>query len=301
MRENKKTKVGIVGLCGQSIFLRVDHFHQPEETIHATEIYEEVGGKGYNQAVAIKKLGGEPYFIGAVGKDLYGQSCYDYLVEQKISTKLIEKVGKTAKAFILRNKSGNNQVTVYPGVRLDENDLDFFFKEVYNYDFLLLNQEVPEEVLAKVVEWALINNKKIIFNPAPVTHFSQELIAKVWLMTPNWHEVREMFSLRSIKTITELITILPKLPVERLVVTLGKEGALVLENKKVQHLPALVVNAVDTTGAGDVFNAALAVALGEGMSLIVATKFSLIASGLSVTKEYVMNSIPNRQEVEKQL
>ncbi|HRT69648.1 MAG TPA: PfkB family carbohydrate kinase, partial [Bacilli bacterium] len=77
-----KTKVGIVGLCGQSIFMRINHFHKPEETLHASDVHQEVGGKGYNQAVAVKRLGGEPYFLGAVGNDTYGDNCCDYLTNQ---------------------------------------------------------------------------------------------------------------------------------------------------------------------------------------------------------------------------
>ncbi len=84
-----------------------------------------------------------------------------------------------------------------------------------------------------------------------------------------------------------------------MVVTLGNEGALVLEEGKVHHLPAIKVKVVDTTGAGDVFNAALVVGLGEKMTLLEATKFALKASGLSVTKDYVMPSIPYREEIIK--
>lgn len=299
MKKNNKTKIGIVGLCGQSIFMKIDHFHKPEETVHASEIYQEVGGKGYNQAVAVKRLGGEPFFLGAVGEDISGKHCCDYLIKQKINFHIIKKVGQTALAVILCNKKGHNQVTVYPGVALEENDLSSFYQEVANCDFLLLNQEVPPAVITNIVTWAEANDKKIIFNPTPVTSFSQQIANKVWLITPNWHEVRQMFALHDIHTIEELIDILPNLSFSRMVVTLGKEGALVLENGKVTHLPALKVNAIDTTGAGDVFNAALVVAMGENKTLLEATKFALIASGLSVTRQYVLASIPFREELLK--
>lgn len=299
MKKNNKTKVGIVGLCGQSIFMKIDHFHKPEETVHASEIHQEVGGKGYNQAVAVKRLGGEPFFLGAVGDDISGKHCCDYLIDQKISFNIIKKVGKTALAVILCDKKGYNQVTVYPGVALEENDLSSFYQEVADFDFLLLNQEVPQTVITSIVTWTQANHKKIIFNPAPVTPFSQQIAKKAWLITPNWHEVRQMLTLHDINTIEDLIGVLPNLNFPRMIVTLGKEGALVLEDGKVTHLPALKVKAIDTTGAGDVFNAALVVAMGENKTLLEATKFALIASGLSVTRQYVLASIPFREELLK--
>ncbi len=294
-----KTKVGIVGLCGQSIFMRIDHFHRPEETLHASDVHQEVGGKGYNQAVAVKRLGGEPFFIGAVGDDAYGNDCCDYLIDQGIKHHIIKKPGKTALAIILCNKKGNNQVTVYPGNTLEEKDLSVFFKEVKDFDFLLLNQEIPQTVMNRVIEWAEKNNMKVILNPAPVTSFTLQMSRHAWLITPNWHEVRELFALNEVHHLENLIDALPKLNFPRMVVTLGKEGALVLEEGRVHHLPAINVKAVDTTGAGDVFNAALAVGLGEKMTLLEATKFALKASGFSVTKDYVMPSIPYREELLK--
>jgi len=299
MENNMKTKVGIVGLCGQSIFMRINHFHKPEETLHASDVHQEVGGKGYNQAVAVKRLGGDPYFLGAVGNDTYGDNCCDYLTNQGIKHSIVKKPGKTALAVILRDKNGNNQVTVYPGNTLEEKDLSIFFKEGNDFDFLLLNQEIPPTVLNSVLEWAKKNKIKVILNPAPVTSFTSQIIQYAWLITPNWHEVRELFALNEVHHLDDLISVLPKLNFPRMVVTLGNEGALVLEEGKVHHLPAIKVKVVDTTGAGDVFNAALVVGLGEKMTLLEATKFALKASGLSVTKDYVMPSIPYREEIIK--
>jgi len=299
MENNMKTKVGIVGLCGQSIFMRINHFHKPEETLHASDVHQEVGGKGYNQAVAVKRLGGDPYFLGAVGNDTYGDNCCDYLTNQGIKHGIIKKPGKTALAVILRDKNGNNQVTVYPGNTLEEKDLSIFFKAGNDFDFLLLNQEIPPTVLNSVLEWAKKNKIKVILNPAPVTSFTSQIIQYAWLITPNWHEVRELFALNEVHHLDDLISVLPKLNFPRMVVTLGNEGALVLEEGKVHHLPAIKVKVVDTTGAGDVFNAALVVGLGEKMTLLEATKFALKASGLSVTKDYVMPSIPYREEIIK--
>lgn len=298
MQNKKKIKVGIIGLCGQSIFMRIDHFHKPEETLHALDVHQEVGGKGYNQAVAVKRLGGEPFFLGAVGNDNYGKNCCDYLVEQKIKYHMVKKTGKTAVAVILRNNEGKNQVTVFPGVTLEERDLSVFFQEGFDFDFLLLNQEIPEKVLMNTMTWAQSNNIKIVFNPTPITSFTKQLSQKAWLITPNWHEVREMFALDGINQVEDLMKVLPNLGFSRMVVTLGDKGAFVLEKGIVTHLPALKVKAVDTTGAGDVFNAALVVGLGEKMTLLEATAFALNASGFSVSKDYVLPSIPNRKDLD---
>jgi len=91
MENNMKTKVGIVGLCGQSIFMRINHFHKPEETLHASDVHQEVGGKGYNQAVAVKRLGGEPYFLSAVGNNRWIQDVVNqYTAQSGINVNLAD-------------------------------------------------------------------------------------------------------------------------------------------------------------------------------------------------------------------
>ncbi|MDD3171332.1 MAG: ribokinase [Bacilli bacterium] len=299
----KKPKIVIIGLCGQSIFLKVDHFHKQEETLKAQSIHEEVGGKGFNQAVTIKRLGGEPFFVGAIGDDIYGKLCDDFLYDEKINYQLLRKPFKTALATIIRNKKGENQVTVYPGAssQIDIDDLEELKHSIESCDIVLLQLETPLDIVFEIINFAFEKKKRIILNPAPAILYNKETFDKTWLLTPNFQEVKKLFNLDDKINISQLIEILPTLGRDKMIVTLGEKGILLLENKKVLHLPSYNLKTVDTTGAGDVFNGALAVKIGEGSSLFDASLFAIVAAGISVSRDYVMPSIPSRDEVEKHL
>ena len=109
-------KISVLGLCGNSVFLNVDHFHMPGETVHARGLYAEPGGKGYNQAVAAARLGAEVSFLGCIGDDPDGRACMDFLRKEGIvPVPQIQKGVPSAYACILTDQEGENRVTVFSG------------------------------------------------------------------------------------------------------------------------------------------------------------------------------------------
>lgn len=281
VNEENMPKISIIGICGNSIFMDTDHFHEPGETIVADSIYEEIGGKGINQAVASARMGAKVSFLAAVGDDRDGQTCMQMAQEEGIKAHFCIKKGKrTTFAFILTDRHGENQVTGYHGAELTVEDVLDFEKEIACCDILLLQQEVPCEVNEMAVRLAKKYGVKVILNPAPIREISSDLAEGVYMVTPNEQE-KQGIDTRYFQNV---------------VTTLGKQGCLINEEIVI---PAIKTPCVDTTGAGDTFNGVLAVCLAEGMELAEACKYAVAAAGLSVGRKFVLNAIPYRNEVER--
>lgn len=276
-------KISVVGICGNSVFMYIDHFHESGETVTADSVFEEIGGKGINQAIAAKRMGAEVSFLCAVGDDDNGNKCIHTLKENDIDAHIKIKKGKsTPLAFILTDKNGENKVTVHKSAELSIEDVISFKDEIATSDVLLLQNEVPDEVNEKAIEIANKHNVKVILNPAPVRSVSDEIAKCVFAVTPNEQEKQSIDA--------DLF--------QNCITTLGKKGCLINEKTLV---PSIDVKAIDTTGAGDTFNGVLAVCIAEEMDLEKACRYAVTASGISVGRKYVLNAIPERNEIERKL
>lgn len=289
-------KIAVIGLSGQSIFMKVNNLPTPSTTIHSTNLYIEPGGKGYNQAVACKKLGAEVSYFSKVGCDEYGNICEKYLKDLGIKTIFEkDKILNTALATILTDDLAENEVIVYKGAssNLNVSELKDFESEIATADVLLLQYEISIDVVKKAIEIAKENNTLVILNPAPAIYLDKEILNMADIVTPNYEEANTLYGLDIEK--------LPSSINNTLIVTLGSKGSLLINNHTSKKFLPINVEAVDTTGAGDVFNAGLAVAIANKKSIEEAIEFATVASGLSVTKEHVMDSIPTKEMVEEYL
>lgn len=287
-------KLLIFGLCGQSVFLRVPHFHALGETLHASELFSEPGGKGYNQAVAAVRMGAEVVFAGAVGKDADGDLCEERLAREGIASRLIRKPGRTAFASILTDDAGENRVTVYPGVCLTAEDVGDLEEEFRSAGLLLLTPEIPEEAFAEAVRLARKHGVPIVLNPAPFFPWVTPYLRDAWLLTPNRSEACALLSCSP----DELENRIASSGYSRMIVTLGADGVICCENGNRTQIPAPSVRAVDTTGAGDCLNGVLCALLLEGMTLPEAAERAVRAAALSVTRAHVLDGMPYRQKRE---
>ncbi len=274
-------KIAVIGICGRSVFMPVDHFHNPGETVVANDLAYELGGKGFNQAIAAARMGAEVSFLAAMGDDEITDECEAVLAVDGIKSYVIRKAGqKSAIAFILTDKDGDNRVTEYEDAKLSVEDVLTYEKEISESEILMIQNEVPEEVNVKALEIAEKHGVKVIYNPAPAREQKSTKSFRYYLGTPNEHE--RAFCNESC--------------FDNYIVTLGKKGCIINGQTEI---PAIDVKAVDTTGAGDTFNGYLAACLLEGMPIELAARYAVAASGLSVTKKYVVGAIPHREEVEK--
>ena len=293
-------KIAVIGLSGQSIFMHLDDFPIPSVTTHVKSYYEEPGGKGYNQAVACNKLGCNVSYLSRIGNDYYGKYCKEYMESLDIKTFFIKDLEeKTALATILISKNGENEVIVYPGAskNLNDEDLRIFKEEIYDADVLLLQYETNIDILKKAISIAKEAKIVTILNPAPAIYDDQNILESVDILTPNLEEAKKLYCLPYHIYIDDMGKYLAKKVRNILIITLGDKGCLLVKDKKYKYYPAFKVKALDTTGAGDIFNAAFATMIAKENSIDEAIRYAMAAAALSVTKPYVINSIPNNDEI----
>ncbi len=270
-------KIAIIGIVGNSVFLPVDEFGVGGETVDAKSVHFELGGKGFNQAVAAARSGAEVSFCAAVGSDLYGK-VEEFLAKEGICTCLAKKDANSAFAAIVTDSHGANLVTVYQGVQLEVSDLDAFEETIKNADILLISNEVSEEINIRAIELAKKYRVRCVLNPAPARENAPYIVENVDLFTPNEHELSSVDDR------------------ENCIVTLGKRGCLIKKTGEI--VPAVDVGKViDTTGAGDTFNGVLCALLARGESEARAAKAANAVSSLGVTRRYAVSSIPTKEEI----
>lgn len=273
------SKIAVIGIAGESVFLTVDGFGRVGETTVAKSYHCELGGKGFNQAVAAARQGAEVSFLGAV---------YDGDVERfseiakahGVKAHFIGKKERSPYAVITTDACGDNCVCVYRGAVLDVSDLESFLQEIETADILLINNEVPAEVNVGAVKVAKANGVKVILNPAPARESKKELLDNIDLFTPNEYE---KVGLEEYKNV---------------VVTLGDKGCLIKSTGEM--LPAeSAERVVDTTGAGDTFSGVLAACLAEKMGIREASIRANVAAAIKVGRRYILDSIPSCEEIDR--
>lgn len=264
------------------------------ETILGESFKTVPGGKGANQAVAAARLGAEVYMVGCVGDDTFGKAILSNFTANGVFTTYVEPVthSESGTAHITL-ADGDNSIIVVKGAneyvtpKFVEKALDV----IHNSDIVLIQQEIPEETIEYVAEICYVSGVPLLLNPAPARPLSKEVIAKVAYLTPNELEAAVLFDNKDIHIA------LKQYP-NKLFITEGKNGVRYHDGDNEILVPTFPVNAVDTTGAGDTFNAAFAVALAEGKSFKESVRFANRAASLSVTKFGAQGGMPTRDEVE---
>jgi len=290
-------KVVVVG--SSAIDLVVTSKKRPEqgETIIGESFKTVPGGKGANQAVAAARLGAEAVFLGCVGEDGFAQDILANLQANQVCTKKVEEVnGIESGTAHITLAEGDNSIIVVKGANdwitpaYVQKHVDVLKKA----DVVLIQQENPEETVDLVVDLCHSWNVPVILNPAPARKVKQETIEKATYLTPNEHEANVLFDT------TDYRDVLAQYP-NKVIVTEGEAGVRYHDGEKEVVALTHQVEVVDTTGAGDTFNGAFAVALAEGKSLEESLAFSNRAASLSVTKFGAQGGMPTRDEVERQM
>lgn len=292
-------KILVVGSINMDLVVRVPHIPEPGETVLGGDFETFPGGKGANQAVAASRMGGEVTMVGRVGNDNFGDTLIHTLLEDKIRTTQVTKDANVATgvAMIAVSSDGENVIMVASGANMhvtveDVNNVRPLMREA---DILLLQLELPLEVVTSAVDLAKAYHVPVILNPAPAQLLSRTLLSNVDFLTPNTNELK---ILTGEEDVEQAIQKLKDWGLKNIIVTLGANGARVITEEMDKHLPAFEITAVDTTAAGDAFNGALAVGLAEGIALLDAIWMGMAAGALAATKRGAQTSLPTREEVE---
>jgi len=291
------TKIVVVGSSSMDLVVSANKRPEKGETILGQSFKTVPGGKGANQAVAASRLGAEVHMIGCVGKDEFGKIIIDNFKKNGVLTNFVKPVThiETGTAHITLAE-GDNSIIVVEGANqcVTPDYIETALEVIFSADMVLIQQETPEETVEYVVQICHEKGIPLLLNPAPARPVSQAVIEKATYLTPNETEAGILFAGEEPK---EAMKKYPK----KVFITEGKKGVRYHDGEKEVLVPSYPVEAVDTTGAGDTFNAAFAVALSEGKSLQDSLAFANRAASLSVTKFGAQGGMPTRAEVEGSL
>ena len=280
------------------------------ETILGKNFVIGPGGKGSNQAVAAAKAGAKTFFISKIGDDQFGSMATEIYKNSGVdySNVIISKDHSTGAAGILVNEgTGANAINVFPGAAgaITIEDIDKAEETIKNSSIFLTQLEAPKDVVTYALKKAHSLDVKTILNPAPAAEIDESLFSMIDYFTPNETEA-SFYVDHNVETHEDAekaaIQLLEK-GIKNVVITLGEKGAFFANSEEKFSLPTANLSnpVVDTTGAGDAFNAGFAAALTEGQNIKDALKFASATAGLSTTKIGTANSMPSREEIDKLL
>lgn len=274
-------RIAVVGSYGVGLTFGVERVPERGESVIGQFARTDPGGKGSNQAIGAARLGAEVTLLTAVGEDAFGDGAVELWREEGVdATAVLRSPEPTMTAAILVEASGDNRIVIVPGAlsTLAPEHVDAFRPSIAAADALLVQLEIPVETALHALEVGRAAGVRTILNPAPAP--AQPIAPVVDYLTPNETEAPAVAGARG-----------------TLVVTLGEEGARIGD----EHVPAFPTRVVDTTGAGDAFNAAFAVALAEGRSELDAVRWGCAAGAHMVEHPGVIPGLPTRAQLEERL
>ena len=297
------SEILVVGSLNVDLVSHVPHIPKEGETISSLKFQTNFGGKGANQAIAAARLGAKVAMIGKVGNDEYGRSLINNLKQSGVDTTAIqEDTGPSGMAFINVSMAGENNIVLVPGANhtIKQADIDEYRHLIEKSDMIIMQLEIPLDVVTYVLELANQANKKVILNPAPAQKLPTEILEKVHTLIPNETELEAITGM-PVSTDQEILNAalyLKSLGIKRVVVTAGDKGSYVINDETQFHVPACKVDAIDTTAAGDSYIASFVIATTKGLDDIEAARFASKVSAIVVTREGAQSSIPTLEEVE---
>ena len=298
-------RILVVGSANVDVTVALARLPGPGETVTDGTLLVARGGKGANQAVAARRLGAEVRLVGCVGDDASGREVRQALAAEGIGvqTLLTTTAAATGTALIVVDAQGRNQIAVAPGANraltvadVDRCRADFAWAEV-----VVCSLEVPLAAAARALQHASRQGVRTILNPAPLPDRGLDFLALADYVTPNETEAARLtaVAVTDLEAAARAAAAIRALGTRHAILTLGERGALADGPGGPLHAAAVAVAVVDTTGAGDAFNGALAVALAERRPLADALRFANVTAALACTRRGAQPSMPSRAEVDR--
>jgi ribokinase len=295
----------VVGSINLDLVVEADRIPRVGETIIGNSFHTFFGGKGANQAVAAAKLGYPVSMVGNIGNDPFGIQLRDGLHDAGVDTTYINAVeGASGVALITTGERGENNIVVVPGAngQLTTKLLEKAAPILQRAGFLLAQLEIPLETVEYLAEFAERRDIPLMLDPAPARELSVALLRRVTWITPNESETQELLKTKiesGDANYDDAADRLLEFGVKNVLLKLGSRGCVVAQrNVPKEHVSAFSVNAVDTTGAGDAFNAGFAVGLMRGLTAVRSAAFASAVAAISVTRHGAQPSMPTAAEVQ---
>jgi ribokinase len=307
-------RVVVLGSSNTDMTVRLARLPEPGETRLGGAFATSPGGKGANQAIAARRAGADVVFVTAVGDDALGRGALELYQNEGLDVSHARTIPgeRSGVALIFVGEGGENMIGVAPGANahLAPAAIDALPGSLFTPGAILLaSLEVPLATVVRGLERARAAGMATVLNPAPIDPaiLEKAVLALVDVLTPNYEEARALVmdgvpaaSCDVLATALEAASLLRSRGVRNVAVTLGPKGCLVAEESGCQLVAAPAVAAIDTVGAGDAFNGALAVALAEGRSLVAAAAWACAAGALAVTRPGAQGALPRRWEIDTQ-
>ena len=291
------SKIVVVGSCNIDITVECDRWVHPGQAISGNRLTVSPGGKGANQAVAAARLGADVMMVGCIGDDVYGQLVLKALKENNVDSTYVKVLPgeNSGTAHITVAEDDNTIIVIKAANDLVSPELiDEAWEDISKADMVLLQHEIPAATNAYVIEKCAAHGEPVLLDPAPVAPVPQALLDKITYLTPNEHEAAILFAGKGKADILDQSQ-------GKVIMTLGSKGVAYAEKGQVITVPGFKVKPVDTTGAGDTFNGAFAVARANGKSMQESISFANAAAALSVQKLGAQGGMPYLHEVEEML
>lgn len=300
-------RIIVVGSANVDFVVQTPHIPRPGETVLGRDFVMAMGGKGANQAVGAARLGGAVMFVARVGRDVFGDQCLAAYQTEGIDTTFVTRDPDeaTGVALIAVDAAGENSITVASGanMQLTPAHVEAAAQVFQDADVLVLQLEVPLATVQRAAQLAREYGVTVLLNPAPAQALPRELLQLVDVITPNRIELAQLLELPESEVVTLPDEDLAKralgLGPSSAVITLGAQGALAAGSWGWTRVTPFAVTPVDTTAAGDAFNAGLATALGRGAALDQAARYANACGALATTKVGAQPSLPRAADVEQ--
>jgi ribokinase len=294
-------EIAVVGSLNLDTTAQVTRLPQPGETVLGSGHFTDTGGKGANQAVAAARLGRRTAMIGKLGSDDAGRRIRGVLEDAGVDLAGVVDADDipTGIALITVDAAGENTIVVSPGANgaVSAEDVARSASVLQGAPVVLAQLEVPLEAVARA---AVLSSGRFVLNPAPAQHLDHDLLGLVDVLVPNETELALLAGAAAVPASIEETTDMARdvAGPKAIVVTMGSEGALVIEGRDVEHVPAPIVQAVDPTAAGDSFCAGLADGLVRGLPLVDAARWAVLCGAVTVTRWGAQSALPSRTDVE---
>ena len=296
-------RIVVFGSLNMDLVSRLPRLPAPGETLRGSDFFTAPGGKGANQAAACARLGAITCMVGRVGEDVFGSSLRAGLDNLGVdATGVVACPGPSGVAVILVDDRGENSIVIIPGAngKVGGSDLERLDSALVGAEALLMQLEIPLEVVNAAARLARARRIRLILDPAPASPLPDELYTLTDLLTPNETECAALvgFPVHDLPSAERAAGILLKRGVKQVIIKLGERGAYLHDGRSGEMVPAFHVEAVDATGAGDAFNGGLAVALARGDQLEDAVRYANAVGALATTRFGAQSSLPTALEVE---